>query len=352
MNDAHEPIPFSALSLDPRLLQAVDGLGFPATTPIQGAAMPPLLDGRDVIGRARTRVRQDGRLWAAFARASQSRRPRGACTWCSHPPASWHCKWRRRCAPTRPICVPFASPPSTGERRTAPVQRPQARLQCVCRHSGPSDRHMNRGSLDLSSVETVVLDEADEMLRMGFIDDVERVLSSMPGTRQVALFSATMPDPIRRVADRHLPSPVVVQVEARALSVGHIHQHWMCVPVQHKLEALLRVLRGVERTGTVLAFARTRVGAAEVAEELARRGVAAEALHGDLNQSARERVLKRLRDRRIDVVVATDVAARGDRRRSHLIRDQPGPACRRRDVRSPYRAHGSCRPGRGLRSRS
>lgn len=170
--------------------------------------------------------------------------------------------------------------------------------------------HMRRGRLDFSGLAVAVLDEADEMLRMGFVEDVERILGAMPSTRQTALFSATMPERIQAIARSHLTRPVEVQVEDSSVVVDHIRQRWIRVPDRFKLEALLRILAAESHEGT-LVFARTRVACAEIAEALLEEGVTADALHGDMSQQARERVLNRLRARQLAVVVATDVAARG-----------------------------------------
>jgi ATP-dependent RNA helicase DeaD len=170
--------------------------------------------------------------------------------------------------------------------------------------------HIERKTLDLSRLEVLVLDEADEMLRMGFIEPVQRVFEVSSPDRQVALVSATMPEPIRKVAKKHLRDPIEVQVEKKSLTVEHIDQRWMMVPPRHKTDALVRLL-DAEVRGSTLVFSRTRRGCAEVADELSKRGVAVDALHGDLNQAARERVLARFRSQKLDVVVATDVAARG-----------------------------------------
>jgi len=169
---------------------------------------------------------------------------------------------------------------------------------------------MERGILDLSKIEVVVIDEADEMLRMGFIEDVETLLAKTPKGRQVALFSATMPPVMRKVAQTYLNNPVDVSVEASALSSDHVEQRWMRVPQQHKMEGVLRILESEPR-GPTLIFARTRVDCADVADVLAKNGLSAEALHGDLPQSSRERVLGRFRAGVIQIIVATDIAARG-----------------------------------------
>jgi ATP-dependent RNA helicase DeaD len=170
--------------------------------------------------------------------------------------------------------------------------------------------HLRRGSLRFDAVRMVVLDEADEMLRMGFLEDVEWILGQMPAERQTALFSATMPPEIRRITRRHLRDPVIIEVEHRALTVPTTEQRYLNVADKHKLDALTRLLE-TEESDAVLIFARTKTGCAELAEKLEARGYAAEALHGDLSQVQREAVLRRLRARQADIVVATDVAARG-----------------------------------------
>jgi ATP-dependent RNA helicase DeaD len=171
--------------------------------------------------------------------------------------------------------------------------------------------HMDRGSLDLSGAQYVVLDEADEMLRMGFIEDVGKILGACPADCQKALFSATMPPPIRKVAKAHLNQPKEIHVESARLSVDHIQQRALSVPQKYKMEALTRILAAEVKTGAALVFARTRGGCGDAADALVKRGIPADALHGDLSQAARERVTARFRSGSLRVLVATDVAARG-----------------------------------------
>ncbi|RIK35600.1 MAG: hypothetical protein DCC57_23200, partial [Chloroflexi bacterium] len=172
--------------------------------------------------------------------------------------------------------------------------------------------HLRRGTLDLQGLKIAVLDEADEMLRMGFQEDVEWILSQAPANRQTALFSATMPQPVRRIAERYLREPVTVEVKHRTLTVPTVEQHFLRVPEKQKLDALTRLLEIEAMPGeAILIFARTKVGAAELAEKLQARGYAAEAMHGDMSQPQREAVIRRVRARQIELVVATDVAARG-----------------------------------------
>jgi ATP-dependent RNA helicase DeaD len=180
--------------------------------------------------------------------------------------------------------------------------------------------HLRRGSLRLDAVRVVVLDEADEMLRMGFIEDVEWILSQAPEGRQTALFSATLPREVRRIAERHLRNPVAIEIEHKTMTVPAIEQRYLNVSPQQKLEALARILE-TEPTEAVLIFTRTKNGAAELTERLQGRGYAAESMHGDMNQAQRETVIRRLKSGQVEIVVATDVAARGldVERISHVI---------------------------------
>jgi ATP-dependent RNA helicase DeaD len=174
--------------------------------------------------------------------------------------------------------------------------------------------------MQLDAVRVVVLDEADEMLRMGFIEDVEWILSQAPPSRQTALFSATLPREIRRIAERHLKDPVSIEIEHKTLTVPAIEQRYLNVSPQQKLDALARILE-TEPTEAVLIFTRTKTGAAELSERLQGRGYAAEAMHGDMNQVQRESVIRRLKAGQVEIVVATDVAARGldVERISHVV---------------------------------
>lgn len=299
---------FDTFGLAPALLQAINDLGFEEPTPIQSAAIRPLLSGRDVIGRARTGSGKTAAFGLPLLQRVQSGGPVRALV----------------LAPTRELAIQVAKAIEALAKHMkvrvltiygGASYRPQLRgLQqgstIVVGTPGRVIDLMERGALDLSGVEYFVLDEADEMLRMGFIEDVEKVLAQLPGQRQVALFSATMPDEIRRVAENYLQSPAEIEVEGEELSVDHIDQRFIRVSHRQKERALLRLFAGTQTDGT-LVFARTRVRCAEAAAMLIANGISADALHGDLNQGARERVLGRLRAKALDVVVATDVAARG-----------------------------------------
>ena len=180
--------------------------------------------------------------------------------------------------------------------------------------------HLDKGSLDLSQLKTLVLDEADEMLRMGFIDDVERILKETPPTRQTALFSATMPAAIKRIAQTYLNKPEMVTIAAKTGTADNIRQRYWLVSGMHKLDALTRILEAETFDGMII-FARTKLGTEELAAKLAARGFSVAAINGDVQQQQRERTIQQLKDGKIDILVATDVAARGldVERISHVV---------------------------------
>ena len=314
--EAEEPEPtpeaggFAAFGLDERIIRQLDVMGFEKPTPIQSATISKLLEGQDLIGRART---GSGKT-AAFGLPLLEMIKEGG----SKPRALV-------LSPTRELAKQIGEALAVHGKNLQRVRGvtiyggspypPQIKAlkrgcSVVVGTPGRVIDLMEGGSLDLSQLELFVLDEADEMLRMGFIDDVEKLLSKTPEGRQVVLFSATMPTQIRKVASRYLKDPAVIQVEDKALSVGHIAQRWVTSPSRNKLEALQRILRGEER-GTTLVFARTRASCSDVADALRRGGYTADSLHGDLSQAARERVLRKLRSGELKLLVATDVAARG-----------------------------------------
>jgi ATP-dependent RNA helicase DeaD len=300
---------FSDFGLDPAIEAAVGKLGFENPTPVQTATIPSVLEGQDVIGQART---GSGKT-AAFGLPMLERlkdggkKPRGLILAPTRELALQVSEAMRSFAkglPVRIVTIYGGSP--------YPPQL-KALRNGACIVVGTPGRiidHMERGSLDLSQVEMFVLDEADEMLRMGFIEAVEQVLEVLPAERQIALFSATMPEPIQRVSSRFLNNPKTLKVEATSLTVDHIEQFWIRAPARKKLDTLCRILTA-DPSGATLIFTRTRRGCAEVADTLTKWGIRADALHGDLNQAARERVINRLRSKSLNVVVATDVAARG-----------------------------------------
>jgi ATP-dependent RNA helicase DeaD len=311
---------FAELGLSPPILAALAELGYEAPTAIQGRTIPPLLAGRDLVGQAQTGTGKT----AAFAlpileRLDVSRPQLQALV----------------LAPTRELAIQVAEathaygkhlpglrvlPVYGGQPMHQQLRRLKHGVHVVVGTPGRILDHLRRGSLVFTDLRTVVLDEGDEMLRMGFIDDVESILGQIPGAHQTALFSATMPREIRRIADRHLSDPVTVQSEHKTLTVPTVEQRYLHVAERQKLEALTRIL-DLEAPEAALIFVGTKLGAADVAERLQARGYEAEAMHGDMNQVQRESVIRRLREGQVEIVVATDVAARGldVERISHVV---------------------------------
>jgi ATP-dependent RNA helicase DeaD len=317
MNDTEQtdsPDPsFADLKLKPALLKAVSELGYETPSAIQAAAIPPLLEGRDLLGQAQTGTGKT----AAFAlpllqRLDLTKRHVQAIV----------------LAPTRELALQVAEAVRAygkhlGERgvHVLPVYggqpiyhqlKPLKRggVHVVIGTPGRVKDHLERKTLSLKDVTFFGLDEADEMLKMGFIEDVEWILDHAPETRQVALFSATLPPPIRRVAEKYLTDPVDAKIARKTLTVPNIDQFALRTARHQKKEAVERILEAEEHEA-ILIFTRTQTSTAELAEHLQSRGYEADCLHGGMNQSQREAVLKRLRARRCQVVVGTDVAARG-----------------------------------------
>ena len=301
---------FAALGLPETLVRAVASVGYETPSPIQSATIPPLLAGRDVLGQAQTGTGKT----AAFALPILARLDPAA----SAPQALV-------LAPTRELAIQVAEAfqryaahipgfhvlPIYGGQSYGPQLGGLRRgTHVVVGTPGRVIDHLKRGSLDLSALRFLVLDEADEMLRMGFIDDVEAVIEKTPPTRQTALFSATMPPPIRRIADRYLRDPTAITIEAKTRTATNVRQRYWLVSGLHKLDALTRILEA-EPFEAMIVFTRTKQATEELADRLAARGFAAAAINGDIEQKIRERTIGRLREGSIDILVATDVAARG-----------------------------------------
>jgi len=302
---------FAELGLRPELVDTLTLLGYEAPTPIQERTIPRMLAGRDLIGQAQTGTGKT----AAFAlpileKIDLKSRDTQALV----------------LTPTRELAMQVAEAIHTYSQKLghvsvlpvyggAPIVPQLKRLErgalIVVGTPGRLIDHLDRKSLDLSKLRVIVLDEADEMLKMGFIDDVERILSAAAAEgRQTALFSATMPDEVMRIAKRHLRNPERIEIEHKAIHAPAIEQRFLNVSEGQKLEVLTKILE-LEPAEAVLIFRRTKTGSAELAEKLEARGFAAVAMHGDMTQPLRESVIRRLRAGQVDIVVATDVAARG-----------------------------------------
>ena len=300
---------FDSLNLHPQLVQAIVERGYTAPTPIQAGMIPLMLAGADVIGQAQTGT---GKTAAFALPILQNLEP------------DQKLPQALVLAPTRELAMQVADAfyeygKHIGARVLAvyggaPYGRQITRLNkgvdVVIATPGRLLDLLKRNAINLRQVNTVVLDEADEMLKMGFIEDVESILSETPETRQTALFSATLPGPIRRLADKYMRDPQSVTIQREQVTAEMIEQRCYLVNERDKLAALTRLFE-IEDITSALIFVRTRVGTGELANELTVRGFPAEVLNGDLSQDARERTMSRFRNNQIKVLVATDVAARG-----------------------------------------
>ncbi len=301
---------FAQLALAAPILKAIDEVGYETPSPIQAQSIPPLLEGRDLVGQAQTGTGKT----AAFALPLLSRLdPR-----LRQPQVLV-------LAPTRELAIQVAEAMQTyarylqgfyvlpiygGQGMDIQLKHLRRGVQVVVGTPGRILDHLRRRSLNLENLSALVLDEADEMLRMGFIDDVEEILSHTPERKQVALFSATMPAAIRGVAQRHLRDPVEIAIKSKTTTVATVSQRYWQVSGTHKLDALTRILE-TEEFEAMLIFVRTKTATAELAEKLEARGYACAALNGDMNQALREKTIERLKAGKLEIVVATDVAARG-----------------------------------------
>lgn len=306
----HPQTTFADLQLSPALLEALAGIGYETPSPIQAATIPPLLAGRDVLGQAQTGTGKT----AAFALPLLQRLD-----------LNLKAPQVLVLAPTRELAIQVAEafqsyaaklkgfhvlPIYGGQSYHPQLAALKRGAQVIVGTPGRVVDHMKRGTLRLDQLSALVLDEADEMLRMGFIDEVEWIMEQTPTTRQSALFSATMPSVIRRIAQKHQNNPEVITIKNKTTTNTSIQQRYWLVSGVHKMDALTRILEA-ETIDAMLVFARTRQATVDIAERLCARGFTAAALNGDIQQAQRERTVSQLKDGRIDILVATDVAARG-----------------------------------------
>lgn len=313
-------ITFNDLGLPENITRVLTDIGYERPSPIQAESIPVLQSGCDLIGQAQTGTGKT----AAFALPLlakidlSNRKPQALVL-----------------APTRELAIQVAEAFNTYSKylpgfQVLPVYGGQSMSQQLRQLSrgahvivGTPGRvmdHMRRGKLKWDEMHTLVLDEADEMLRMGFLEDVEWILEQTPEDRQIALFSATMPKEIRRVSQRFLNKPQEIKIKTKTATATTITQKYLSVSHHHKLDALTRILE-VEDTDAVIIFARTKTATVELADKLSARGYQSAAINGDMQQSAREQTIERLKKGKLDILIATDVAARGldVQRISHVI---------------------------------
>jgi ATP-dependent RNA helicase DeaD len=306
-----EPVSsFQSLGLPSELIQALEDVGYETPSPIQLEAIPPLLEGTDLLGHAPTGTGKT----AAFALPLLAN-------------IDLDSRYQQVLVltPTRELAIQVAEafqryanhlkdfhvlPVYGGQEYSGQIRALRRGVHVVVGTPGRVMDHIRKGTMKLDKLRALVLDEADEMLRMGFIDDVEWIMEQTPENRQIALFSATMPKQIQKITKRYLKDPLNIAIKAKTATAESISQRYWLVSNLHKLDALTRILE-VEPFDAVLLFVRTKIATTELAERLAARGYAAEALNGDMPQKNREQMVARLKKGSIDILVATDVAARG-----------------------------------------
>ena len=309
-SDDEPLITFDDLGLSPEVLEAVKMAGYETPSPIQAKAIPALLEGGNLLGTAQTGTGKT----AAFALPLLSR-----VDFSGRGPSILVL------APTRELAIQVAEaitqyavkmpkihvvPVYGGQDIAVQLRALKRKADIVVATPGRLIDHIKRGSITLGNVQAIVLDEADEMLDMGFMEDVDTILKEIPANAQRALFSATMPDDVKKIIEQHLGEYSEARIEGKTTTVENIRQRFLLVRNEHKIEALARVLEGEDFDG-VLIFVRTKQNTTEVAEKLESRGFNVAPLNGDLAQSMRERTINRLKMGKLDIVVATDVAARG-----------------------------------------
>ncbi|GKT11348.1 MAG: ATP-dependent RNA helicase DeaD [Thiomicrorhabdus sp.] len=304
-------VTFKDLNLSEDVLKAITDIGYETPSPIQAQAIPALIEGNDILGMAQTGTGKT----AAFAL-----------------PVLTNADFKQKdpqvlvLTPTRELAIQVAEafqgfahhmkgfhvlPVYGGADYGTQIRALKRGVHVVVGTPGRVMDHIRKGTLKLDGLKTLVLDEADEMLRMGFIDDVEWILEQTPKTRQIALFSATMPKEVHRIASRYLNNPVEVIIKTKTSTATTIDQKYLMVSGGHKLDALTRILEAEEKIDGSIIFVRTKTATVDLAEKLEARGYSSAALNGDIAQNQRERIVDNLKKGKLDILVATDVVARG-----------------------------------------
>jgi ATP-dependent RNA helicase DeaD len=305
-----ETVTFEDLKLSPETLKAVNELGYETPSPIQAATIPLILNKQDIIGQAQTGTGKTGAFaLPVLSQIDLSQRLPQVIVMC----------------PTRELAIQVAEafqayaryikgfhvlPIYGGQAYAQQINALKRGVHVVVGTPGRVLDHLNKGTLKLTGIKTLILDEADEMLRMGFIEDIETIMAAAPSDCQKTMFSATMPAPIAKIARKYLKSPQEVKIASKTSTVERIDQQFLMLKNNQKLDALTRILEAEEYEGCII-FVRTRSLTTELSEKLEARGHAVSPINGDMNQSAREQTIRRLKSGQLDIVIATDVAARG-----------------------------------------
>ena len=319
-NDEQDMQSFADLGLAGPVLSAVAAVGYEAPSPIQAATIPPMMDGRDVVGLAQTGTGKT----AAFALPILSRldlsqkKPQALVLAPTRELALQVCEAFEKYAAGSPGVKVL--PVYGGQGYGVQLSALRRGVHVIVGTPGRIMDHLDKGTLDLTELRFLVLDEADEMLNMGFAEDVETILADTPDDKQVALFSATIPAPIRRLSTKYLHDPVEITVKGKTQTAANITQRYLFVSYPQKVDALTRILE-VENFEGMIVFVRTKNETETLAEKLRARGFSATAINGDVPQNVRERTVNQLKSGQLDILVATDVAARGldVQRVSHVV---------------------------------
>lgn len=313
-------VSFKDLGLYPDIVSTLKSLGYDKPTPVQYKSIAVLMEGRDLLAQAQTGTGKT----AAFAIPAIATLDVTLCK-----------PQVLVVAPTRELAIQvseafqryarhlkgfFVTSVCGGNDMQAQLKRLKKGVHVVVGTPGRVMDHLRRGTLKVDALKMVILDEADEMLKRGFVDDVEWILSKIPRQHQVALFSATIPPLIQKIARRYQKNAVRIKIEGKEVSLTNITQHYIQIPYRQKIDVLLKFL-AVEHVSAAIIFTRTKVDSTEVAQKLHSRGYAVAALNGDMKQALRQKAVKQLKDGQLDIIVATDVAARGIdiERISHVI---------------------------------
>lgn len=301
---------FQNLNISEVIIRALNEMGFEEPTPIQAESIPIAMSGSDMIGQAQTGTGKTAAygipVLEKILKAEPSKDIQTVVL-----------------SPTRELAMQVAEelnhlaqftniqalPIYGGQDMERQLRRLRKCPQIIVATPGRLIDHMKRGTIDLSHITTIVLDEADEMLDMGFIDDINLIMAATPNTRQTLLFSATMPKPIQQLAETFLHDPLIIRMKAKEVTMDLIEQSYIEVPDRQKFDILCRLL-DLQEPDLAIIFVRTKRRVDEVSEALKKRGYSAEGIHGDLTQAKRDTVIRQFREKTIDILVATDVAAR------------------------------------------
>lgn len=300
---------FLDLDLSQPLNSAIEKMGFEEATPIQAQTIPLATQGKDVMGQARTGTGKTVAFGIPMIEKIDTSRPdvQGLVVTPTRELAMQVAEELTRLGEFKKIT---ALPVYGGQEMFKQIKALKKNPHIIVGTPGRLLDHLRRRTIRLGNLQTAVLDEADEMLNMGFIEDIEKILENVPKQRQTLLFSATIPEPIRKLASKFMDSPEIVRIKGQEMTVPDTEQHYLVVPERQKFDALCRLL-DKQSPDLAIVFGRTKRRVDELSEGLSKRGYSAEGLHGDLTQPKRDRVMRKFKTAQIDVLIATDVAARG-----------------------------------------